>query len=49
VALLSPVGALAELFRCALGFGGSVFENAVVVAGWGVGAALAAARYFRWD
>jgi ABC-2 type transport system permease protein len=49
VALLSPVGALAELFRCALGFGGSVFENAVVVAGWGVGGALAAARYFRWD
>jgi ABC-2 type transport system permease protein len=48
-ALLSPVGALAELFRCALGFGGSFAENAVVVVAWGVGAALATARYFRWD
>ena len=48
-ALLSPVGALAELFRCALGFGGSFGENAVVVIVWGVGAALATARYFRWD
>jgi len=48
-ALLSPVGALAELFRCALGLGGSFRENAVVVIVWGVGAALATARYFRWD
>jgi ABC-2 type transport system permease protein len=49
VALLSPVGALAELFRCALGFGGSFGENAVVVIVWGVGAALATARCFGWD
>ncbi|HET9083075.1 MAG TPA: ABC transporter permease [Candidatus Limnocylindrales bacterium] len=49
VALLSPVGALAELFRCALGFGGSFVQNTAVVAIWGVGGAVLTARYFRWD
>ena len=49
IALLSPVGALAEMFRCALGLGGSFLQNAGVVTAWGIGAALATARLFRWD
>jgi len=49
IALLSPVGALAEMFRCALGLGGDFLRNAAVVAVWGIGAALATARLFRWD
>jgi ABC-2 type transport system permease protein len=49
IALLSPVGALAEMFRCALGLGGDFLQNAAVVAVWGIGAALATARLFRWD
>lgn len=49
VALLSPVGALAEVFRCALGFGGSFWQNALVVGVWGAAAALATTRLFRWD
>lgn len=49
IALASPVGALAELFRCALGFGGSYVPNAAIVGAWGVAAALATTRLFRWD
>lgn len=49
LALLSPVGALAELFRCALGFGGSFVQNVAVVTIWGVGGAVLTGRYFRWD
>ena len=49
IALLSPVGALAEMFRYALGLGGDFLQNAAVVAVWGIGAALATARLFRWD
>jgi len=49
VAMLSPVGALAEMFRSALGFADSFRENAIVVVIWGLGAAAATARYFRWD
>lgn len=49
VATLSPVGALAEMFRSALGLGGSFRDHAIVVAIWGAGAALATVRLFRWD
>lgn len=49
LALLSPVGALAESFRSALGFGGSALGSAGVVAIWGAAAALATVRSFRWD
>jgi ABC-2 type transport system permease protein len=49
VAMLSPVGALAEMFRSALGFGGSFSDNAIVVVMWGLGAAAATVRLFRWD
>jgi ABC-2 type transport system permease protein len=49
VALLSPVGALAEAFRAALGGGGDALAGLVVVAIWGAVAAAAAARIFRWD
>ena len=49
LARLSPVGALAEMFRAALGAGGSFPQNAAVVAIWGVAAALGTVRTFRWD
>ena len=49
LALLSPVGALAEMFRCALGLGGSFVTNAAVVALWGVAATVATTRLFRWE
>ena len=49
IALLSPVGALAEAFRCGLGGGGAFLANLLVVAIWGVVAAGATIRTFRWD
>jgi ABC-2 type transport system permease protein len=49
VALLSPVGALAEVFRCALGFGASFWQNAAIVGIWGLAAGVAMVRLFRWD
>ena len=49
IALISPVGAIAEMFRCALGVGGDFLRSAGVVAIWGVAGALATTRLFRWD
>jgi ABC-2 type transport system permease protein len=49
VARLSPVGALAEAFRAALGFGGDDPASLVVVAIWGIAAAVAAIHTFRWE
>ncbi|MFL5685668.1 MAG: ABC transporter permease [Chloroflexota bacterium] len=49
VALLSPVGALAEVFRYALGFGSGFWQSVAIVAVWGFGAAVATARFFRWE
>jgi len=49
IAGLSPIGALAEMFRCALGLGGSFWQDAAIVAIWGIGGALATTRLFRWD
>lgn len=49
VALLSPVGALAEVFRYALGFGGDFWQSVAIVAAWGFGSAVATARFFRWE
>jgi ABC-2 type transport system permease protein len=49
IALISPVGALAEAFRAALGDGAGVGGHLAVVAAWGVLAAFGAIRTFRWD
>jgi len=50
-ACVSPVGALAETFSAALGTasGSDGLAALSVVAAWGVAAALAALRWFRWD
>jgi ABC-2 type transport system permease protein len=49
VALVSPVGALAEAFRAALGSGGEYVTSLGVVATWGAVTAVATVRTFRWD
>lgn len=49
VALASPVGALAEAFRAALGSGGDYLVSLGVVVAWGLVAAAAATRTFHWD
>ena len=49
VAVLSPIGALAEAFRAALGAGGDYLTSLAVVAIWGIVAAVGAIRLFRWD
>ena len=49
VAILSPIGALAEAFRAALGAGGDYLTSLAVVAIWGIMAAVGAIRLFRWD
>lgn len=49
VALASPVGALAEAFRAALGSGGDYLVSLGVVVAWGLVAAAATTRTFRWD
>ncbi|HSL75662.1 MAG TPA: ABC transporter permease [Candidatus Limnocylindrales bacterium] len=49
VALASPVGALAEAFRSALSGGAGYPGDLVIVAAWGVAAALLTLRTFRWD
>jgi len=49
VAVLSPIGALAEAFRAALGAGGDYLTSLAVVAIWGIMAAVGAIRLFRWD
>ena len=51
VARLTPVGALAEAFGATLSGarGGGSLADLGIVAVWGVAAALAAVRWFRWD
>ncbi len=49
IALISPVGALAEAFSAALGQGASVVGSLAVVAIWGALGLLGAIRTFRWD
>lgn len=49
VAVLSPIGALAEAFRAALGAGGDYLTSLAVVAIWGIVAAVGAIRLFHWD
>ena len=49
IAFLSPVGALAEAFRAALGTGDDYLASVVVVAIWGIMAAVGTIRLFRWD
>ena len=49
-ARLSPVGALAEAFAAALGSTtGDGLADVAVVLMWGVAAAVATVRFFRWD
>lgn len=49
VARLLPSGALGEALRTALGSGAFPLTELLVLAGWTVAAAAAAARWFRWD
>jgi ABC-2 type transport system permease protein len=44
-----PAGALGEVLRAALLDGRAAVGDALVVAGWGLAALAAAARWFRWD
>jgi len=44
-----PGAALSEGFRLALGAGGDTLQPIGILAAWGVGAVLLAARTFRWD
>ena len=44
-----PAGALGEVLRAALLEGRVALVDALVVAGWGLAALAAAARWFRWD
>jgi ABC-2 type transport system permease protein len=50
MAVLLPAAALADLFRTALGSGDADPVRAVVIlAAWGIGAVVLAARSFRWE
>jgi ABC-2 type transport system permease protein len=49
IALISPVGALAEAFRAALGDGAGFVGDLAIVAVWGTIGLLGASRTFRWD
>ena len=49
IALISPVGALAEAFRAALGADVGYEASLALVAAWGLLAALATLRTFSWD
>jgi ABC-2 type transport system permease protein len=44
-----PAGALGEVLRAALTDGRLAVADLLVVAGWGMGAVAASARWFRWD
>ena len=48
VALASPVGALAEAFRAALGDGATIVSP-LIICRLGRGGGVHAARLFRWD
>jgi ABC-2 type transport system permease protein len=49
VAALLPAAALADAFRVGLGSGGDALGPLFVLAAWGVGAIVLAARTFRWE
>jgi ABC-2 type transport system permease protein len=49
LALASPVGALADAFRAALGGGAGYLASLAIVAAWGLVAAVLTIRSFRWD
>ena len=49
IALISPVGALAEAFRVALGDGAGSLGHLAIVGAWGAIGLLGAIRTFRWD
>jgi len=49
LALVSPVGALADAFLAALGGGASYLASLAIVATWGLVAAVLTIRSFRWD
>ncbi len=49
VAELLPSGALGDALRAALLHGSLRVGSLVVLAAWGVAAAVAAVRFFRWD
>ena len=49
LALVSPVGALADAFLAALGGGAGYVANLAIVAAWGLVAAVLTIRSFRWD
>jgi ABC-2 type transport system permease protein len=49
LALASPVGALADAFRAALGGGAGYLASLAIVAAWGLVAAVLTSRTFRWD
>jgi ABC-2 type transport system permease protein len=49
LALASPVGALAQAFRAALGGAAGYLASLAIVAAWGLVAAVLTSRTFRWD
>jgi ABC-2 type transport system permease protein len=49
LALASPVGALAQAFRAALGGAAGYLASLAIVAAWGLVAAVLTIRSFRWD
>ena len=49
LALASPVGALADAFRAALGGGAGYVASLAIVAAWGLVAAVVTIRAFRWE
>jgi ABC-2 type transport system permease protein len=49
LALVSPVGALADAFLSAVGGGAGYLASLGIVAAWGVVAAVLTIRTFRWD
>ena len=49
LALVSPVGALADAFLAALGGGAGYVASLAIVAAWGFVAAVLTIRSFRWD
>ena len=49
LALVSPVGALADAFLAALGGGAGYLASLAIVAAWGVVAAVLTIRTFGWD
>ena len=49
LAAILPAAALADLFRAAFGASANVVWSVVVLAAWGIGAIVIAARTFSWE